>query len=198
VSDPAPAIYDPRVGHWTFDTSSLRNLDSGHLAGAVVLNMRGRVHLVPEVVKELPSSSVYRTSPFTWYDVEPILLPREQHLYSLLRLRWKSEPGKDQGEAAAITLAAGHGYGLVCDDGTGVRAATSPEAQVCTMRTTALVVAMARAAWISSGDGWQAIEAMLAAGEWLGRRIPWADRVGFDALCAIATFDVCVGVVQAL
>lgn len=190
MSWPQP-VYDPRSGHWTLDTSSLWNLDVGRLAGAVVLNLRGRAHLVPEVVAEIPSTSVFRTSPFPWYDVQPITLPAEQGLYSALRLRWASAPGKDRGEAAAITLAVGHGYGFICDDGAGVRAATSAAGQICTMRTTALVVAMVRAGWISADDGWDGITQMLAAGRQLGRQMPWDDQAGYDALCAISEFDTC-------
>jgi predicted nucleic acid-binding protein len=185
----APCIYDPRVGHWTFDTSSLRNLDDGKLAGSLVVNFKGRAHLVSEVMQELPSTSVLRSPLFPWFDVESVTLPAEQALFSLLRQRWGSAPGKDRGEAAAIVLAARGGYRFVCDDSTGFRAAESQEARVCTMRTPSLVVAMVRVGWILPDDGWTAIQDVLAAGNWLN--IPWADRTEYDALCAIPGFDPC-------
>jgi predicted nucleic acid-binding protein len=179
------------VGEWTFDTSSIRNLDAGRLLGALVLQFRGRVHLVSEVNREVPANSVVKTSPFSWYDVMSVELPAEQALYEALRLHWGSAPGKDQGEAAAITLAAAHGYRLVCDDGVGFRAATHASAAVCTMRTTGLVIAMVRAGWLTPNDGWQAVSDMLAAGRTMLGPIPWGSRADFDALCAIPTFDVC-------
>jgi predicted nucleic acid-binding protein len=185
----APAIYDPRVGNWTLDTSSLWNLDVGHLAGALVLNMRGHVFLVPRVQSEWPSNCVYATAAFQWFTSQDIQLPAEQHLYEQLRLRWGSAPDKDRGEAAAITLAASRGYLLICDDGTGFRAATRDGA-ICTMRTTAFVVAMVRCGWISADDGWTSIAEMQNAGRKLGP-IPWADRAGYDALCGIPGFDAC-------
>lgn len=187
----APHIYDPRVGHWTFDTSSLRNLDAGHLLGVLATSFRGRVHLVAEVDAELPSTSPLRTSLIPWHDVMSVTLPAELTLYNLLRLRWGSAAGRDGGEAAAITLAAGHAFRFVCDDGVGFRAAASPEAMVCVMRTTTFVVAIVRAGFIAVDDGWAAVQAMLAAGRtWLGP-VLWADRAGFDALCGQAGFDPC-------
>jgi predicted nucleic acid-binding protein len=185
----APAIYDPRVGNWTLDTSSLWNLDVGHLAGALAWNMRGRVFLVPRVQSEWPSDCVYATTAFEWFTSQDIQLPAEQRLYAELRLRWGSAPDKDRGEAAAITLAAGHGYMFICDDGTGFRAATRDGA-ICTMRTTAFVVAMVRGGWISLDEGWNAIDEMRNAGRKLGP-IPWTDRAGYDALCAVQGFDAC-------
>jgi hypothetical protein len=187
----APYIYDPTVGDWTFDTSSLRNLDAGGLAGALALNFGGRAHLVAEVDKELPATSVFKTSRIVWFDVQTVTLPAEQTLYNLLRLRWGSAPGKDGGEAAAITLCAARGYKLVCDDGVGFRAAESVEARVCTMRTTSLIVAMARALWITPDEGWTAILTMQAAGRTSLGPIPWSDRAGYDALCAVVGFDAC-------
>lgn len=191
MTAPAPCIYNPTIGHWTFDTSSLRNLDAGALAGALALNFRGRTHLVAEVNAELPGMSVFKTSPLAWFDVGTVTLPAEQALFNLLRLRWGSAPGKDGGEAAAITLAAGHEYKFVCDDGVGFRAAESEEARVCSMRTTSLIVAMVRATWITADDGWTAILTMQAAGRTKLGPVPWSDRPGFDALCAVVGFDDC-------
>lgn len=196
MTPPPPLIYDPLVGDWTFDTSSLNNLDAGSLAGAVALNMRGRVHLVPEVAGELRADSVFVTSRFPWCDVQAIALPQEQALYSSLRQHWGSTAGKDRGEAAAITLAARHSYQFVCDDGVGFRTAQRA-GQICTMRTTALVVAMVRATWITADDGWHGIDAMVKAGRWLGP-IPWTNRAGFDALCQAPGFDACAGLVAAV
>lgn len=183
-------IYDPARGDWTFDTSSLRNLEAAGLAGTIALSFVGRAHLVPEVVRELPDRSVFLTSPIKWCDVQAVMLPAQQALYALLRQRWSSEPGKDQGEAAAITLAAYSGYSLICDDGTGFRAATSQEARICTMRTTSFVVAMVRAGWVGSDQAWDGVEAMRKAGRIQLGRIPWVDRAGFDALCRLQ-FDNC-------
>jgi hypothetical protein len=70
-----------------------------------------------------------------------------------------------------------------------VKAAESPEARVCTMRTTAFVVALVRAGIITADEGWTAIADMQAARRSRLRAIPWADRAGFDALCTATGFD---------
>ena len=184
----AQPIYDPRLGHWTFDTSTLRNLDDGRILGALPVNFRGRAHLVREVVQELPPESPVFGLP--WFETHDLELPEHFALYRELRRRWSSEPGKDRGEAAAITLAAAHGWYLACDDGTGYRTAANPPASLCVVRTTRLVVAMVRAAWLTPDDGWDAVESMAKAGNRLGP-IPWTDRHGFDQLCAEAIFDDC-------
>ena len=181
-------IYDPRLGQWTFDTSTLRNLDDGHLLGALPVNFRGRAHLVREVVQELSAASPVFRMP--WFETHDLTLPAHFELYRALRRRWSSEPGKDRGEAAAITLAAANGWRLACDDGTGYRTASNPPANLCVVRTTRLVIGMVRAAWLTPDDGWDGIEEMAKAGNWLGS-LPWSDRDEYERLCSDPSFDRC-------
>jgi hypothetical protein len=185
---PAEPIYDPRLGQWTFDTSTLRNLDDGHLLGALPVNFRGRAHLVREVVQELSAVSPVFGMP--WFETHDLTLPAHFELFRSLRRKWSSEPGKDRGEAAAITLAAASGWRIACDDGTGYRTAANPPANLCVVRTTRLVIGMVRAAWLTPDDGWDGIEEMAKAGNRLGS-LPWADREEYEGLCAGPTFDSC-------
>jgi len=181
-------IYDPRLGQWTFDTSTLRNLDDGHLLGALPVNFRGRAHLVREVVQELSAVSPVFGMP--WFETHDLTLPAHFELFRSLRRKWSSEPGKDRGEAAAITLAAANGWRLACDDGTGFRTAADPPASLCVIRTTRLVIGMVRAAWLTPDEGWDGIEEMAKAGNRLGS-FPWADRDEYERLWADPTFDSC-------
>lgn len=181
-------ILDPRLGDWTFDTSSIWHLDAGQLLGAVVLNMQGRVHLLGQVIGELPpGSAAFGMIP--WYDRRDLTLPAHQTLYAKMRQAWGSAPGKDRGEAACIALAFTNAWRFVCDDRIGVATARSA-AGLCVNRACELVVAMVRVGWITSDQGWIGVEAMIAAGRKV-HPLPWADRPAFDALGAIATFDPC-------
>jgi predicted nucleic acid-binding protein len=176
----APTVYDPRVGDWTFDTCSLRNIEAGGMLSVIVLNFAGRAHLVAEVLREMPGLSLVSKLP--WYVREEVLLPAHTTLYRALRARWVSAPGTDEGEAACITLAFAHRWALVTDDGVAVRTAQAPPASLAVMRTTALILAMVMAGWLSPDEAWAGYEAMLAAKRTKLGDIPWADRPAFDAL----------------
>ena len=118
------------------------------------------------------------------------MLPTHAELYRALRARWGSAPGADRGEAASITLAFANRWGFITDDGVAFRTAERPPACIATMRTTALILGMARAAWISADDGWAAVGAMtLAKRDKLGP-IPWNDQASFAALCEVVGFDI--------
>jgi hypothetical protein len=179
--------YDPRVGDWTFDTCSLRNLEAGGLLPFAVLNFAGRAHLVADVLRELPGLS--RVPRLPWYTRHEVMLPTHAKLYRALRARWASAPGADEGEAACITLAFANGWGLVSDDGVAVRTATASPANLAVMRTTALIVSMVMAGWLTADDGWTGYQFMLAAKRTKLGSIPWSDRASYDALCACTVFD---------
>lgn len=181
------AFYDPRVGDWTFDTCSLRNLEAGGFLPTVVLHFRGRAHLVADVVRELPGLSLVTRLP--WYAEHKVMLPEHQILYRALRAKWASAPGADEGEAACITLAYSNQWALISDDGVAVRTASAPPASLPVMRTAALLIAMVRAGSLTADDAWAGYHAMRAAGRTkLGPPL-WADRASFDVLCAVAGFD---------
>lgn len=185
-----PELYDPRVGHWTFDTCSLRNFEASGLLGTIALQFNRRAHLVAEVLAELPYPSPITNLP--WFQTESVMLPAHAKLYRELRAHWSSAAGADQGEAACITLAFANGWGLVTDDSVAFHTATR-YGSLAVMRTTALIVAMARAGWITAGAGWAGFEAMMLAGRNKLGTVPWANRADLDRLCQVATFDAWPG-----
>jgi hypothetical protein len=81
--------------------------------------------------------------------------------------------------------AASYGLLFATDDRVAFTTASRPPANVCTMRTTALVVAMVRVGWISDADGWTALQAMDQAGRRLGE-FPWTDATAFASECGAA------------
>lgn len=181
-----PDVYDPRIGEWTFDTCSLRNLEASGLLGTVVLQFNGRAHIVAEVLAELPCPSPITNLP--WFNRESVMLPSHAKLYRELRAHWASAHGADQGEAGCITLAFAYAWGLVTDDGVAFRTATR-YGSLAVMRTTALLVAMARAGWVTSDAVWGGYEAMIQAGRTKLGSIPWTDRADLERLCMVPTFD---------
>jgi len=187
VTSAPPRVYDPRQGDWVFDTCSLRNFEPSGLLGSLAFNFQGRAHLVDEVIDELPANSPCLG--FGWYQQQSVVLPEHAQLYRALRKHWRSTLGADRGEAACITLAFANGWGFITDDGTAFSTATDKLACLATMRTTGLILAMVRAAWVSADEAWAGYQAMiLAKREKLGP-MPWADRNGFEALCQISSFD---------
>ena len=182
-----PRVYDPRLGHWVFDTCSLRNFEPSGLLGDLALKFQGRARLVDEVIDELPANSPCLS--FPWYQRQSVVLPEHAQLYRALRGHWRSAFGADRGEAACITMAFANGWGFITDDGTAFSTATNNMACLATMRTTALILAMVRAAWVSADQAWAGYQAMISAKREKLGPIPWADRTGFDALCKVAGFD---------
>jgi predicted nucleic acid-binding protein len=186
VTPAGPEVYDPRVGDWTFDTCSLRNFEASGLLSTIVLQFNGRAHLVAEVLAELPYPSPITNLP--WFQTEAVMLPACANLYRELRAHWSSASGADQGEAACITLAFANRWGLITDDGVAFRTATR-YGSLAVMRTTALIIAMARAGWVTPDEGWAGFEAMILAGRNKLGTIPWGDRAGFVRLCLVPAFD---------
>lgn len=176
-------VYDPTVGEWSFDTSSLINLDIGELLDVAMDRFAGRAHLVEEVLNELDKGSTGQpVRSRDWFTFEQLDVATHATKYRSIRLRWPTtEPGKDEGEAATIVLAAEHHWRMVCEDGIGHKTARFEEG-ICVMRTVDLLVAMVRARWVTGDEAWAGYERMVRARRRLGV-VPWSTRQEFDQLC---------------
>jgi len=191
----APPILDPRVGGWTFDTTSLWSLEEGGLMGSLAITFRDRIFLLADVLQEMRGSSVVSPRSGTlgslmpWYQRVELTLPQHQVLYRALRQHWHSAADKDRGEAACIAVSAANDWTFVTDDRVAFQTAKDPPANLCVVRTTTLVLAMTRAGWITSGDSWAAVMAMETAGRHPGPRPATAGE--WDMLCGATAFDPC-------
>jgi predicted nucleic acid-binding protein len=179
-------VYDPREGEWTFDASTLISLRVAGLLPLVRKQFAGRAHIMAEVCEELDKGE---TGPEVradaWFIEEELEAAEHLKEYRDLRLRWGSEAGRDQGEAASLVLCGAHRHGLVVDDSVGYSVARN-EKGLCVMRMIDLVVAMVRAGWLTNQEAWDALRQMVDAGRTKFGVIPWGeldDRRAFDQHC---------------
>lgn len=180
---PAAPVLDPTSGNWMFDANVLINLLIAGLAGVAMMHFKGRAYLAEEVLLEINRGSAGDAyARLNALVVERLTLEADFADYLELRRRWSmDDPLADRGEAASIILAKKAGYSFVTDDGVGYKAATREV--VATTRTPQLVIAMVRAGWITTDEGWEGMQKMVAVERRLGT-LPWNDRPDFDAFCA--------------
>ncbi len=190
---PSAPYLDPRIGEWCFDASPLIN---AHGADPFLLRImggfKGRAHLLADVLDELRGPAGRTVQIAGWCTKEELVLAEDRELFSELRWRWGSKPGRDRGEAASIVACRRNKWRLVIDDRVGYRAAL--DYGISATRTPHLLVATVRAQWWAADEAWQAytnlLELRRREADWphLGE-IPWKGRDEFVRLCAVETFD---------
>ncbi|MDE3102971.1 MAG: hypothetical protein KGJ98_12130 [Chloroflexota bacterium] len=173
------------VGEWLFDTSVWRNFQAApELAVALLRVMKGRVHVVDEVVQELGDSARAVISPVTAGQRETMTLEETVDWHRLLSDHWDRDLRRNRGEAACIAMATRRGWSILMDDGVGVEVACLRGLPV--MRTANVLIAGAADGCWSVKEAFAAFESMIAAGRHrLGPPLwNWSDPADFERVCA--------------